>query len=213
MNDPLNLKKTLLEGNAKELTRLIDQALKEGWSAERILKEGLISGMDVVGEKFKAGDLFVPEVLIIARAMQSAMEVLKPKLAETASDAAGTVVIGTVKGDLHDIGKNLVAMMIEGAGFEVVDLGIDTPPERFVETAEQREAQIVAMSALLTTTLPFMGKTIEGLEQAGLRRRVKIMIGGAPVTRKYADEIGADSYCPDAIAAVDAARSYAGLKP
>jgi 5-methyltetrahydrofolate--homocysteine methyltransferase len=171
-----------------------------------ILNKGLVAGMNVVGQKFKANEFYVPEVLIAARAMKAAMEHLKPALAETGTEPVARVAIGTVKGDLHDIGKNLVAMMLEGAGFEIVDLGVDVKPEKFVETVKDRKTQVVALSALLTTTMPAMKDTIETLKAAGLRDKVQIMIGGAPVTQNYCDEIGADGYAPDAASAVDKAR-------
>jgi 5-methyltetrahydrofolate--homocysteine methyltransferase len=167
----------------------------------------LISGMDRVGRDFKAGELFVPEVLVAARAMHAGMAVLRPLLAETGVPRVGTYVIGTVQGDLHDIGKNLVRMMLEGAGFEVIDLGTDVAPERFVTAVKEHRPQIVGMSALLTTTMVRMRDTIEALEAAGLREAVKIMVGGAPLTAAYAEQIGADAYAPDAATAVEVARS------
>jgi len=165
-----------------------------------ILNGGLIAGMDEVGRDFKAGDLFVPEVLIAARAMQAGMNVLRPLLAESDVPSAGKCVIGTVQGDLHDIGKNLVRMMLEGAGFETVDLGIDVKPDAFVVAVQEHQPQFLGMSALLTTTMPGMKATIEALQEAGLRYKVKIMVGGAPVTAAFAEQIGADAYAPDAAA-------------
>jgi 5-methyltetrahydrofolate--homocysteine methyltransferase len=172
-----------------------------------VLQGGLIAGMDQVGKDFKAGDLFVPEVLIAARAMHSGMGVLRPLLAESGAPSAGKYVIGTVKGDLHDIGKNLVKMMVEGAGFEVVDLGADVAPEKFVAAVREHQPRLVGLSALLTTTMMSMKTTVEALQEAGLRNSVKIMVGGAPVTDVFAKQIGADAYAPDAASAVDMARS------
>jgi 5-methyltetrahydrofolate--homocysteine methyltransferase len=163
--------------------------------------------MDIVGEKYKKGEFYVPEMLIAARAMKSGMEVLRPILTKKDVKGLGTVVIGTAKGDLHDIGKNLVGMMMEGAGFEIVNLGTDVPAERFVETAREKGANIIGVSALLTTTMPGMKDVVQALKKSGLREKVKVMIGGAPVTQGYADEIGADGYAPDAASAVDKAKS------
>lgn len=206
------LKECIITGkhlDAQELTRKL---LEAGVEPGRILDEALVPGMDVVGEKFKNQEYYVPEVLIAARAMKMAMEVLRPKLTESGVEPRGTFVIGTVRGDLHDIGKNLVAMMMEGAGFRVIDLGVDVPPEKFVEEVKANNAQLMGMSALLTTTMPAMKDTIEALKQAGIRDKVKVMIGGAPVTQEYADEIGADGYAPDAASAVDKARELLGIK-
>ena len=196
----------LYEGSAPEVAKLVQQALDEGLSAEQILSEGLIVGMDEVGRDFKAGELFVPEVLIAARAMHAGMDILKPLLAESDVPSAGKFVIGTVKGDLHDIGKNLVRMMMEGGGFEVIDLGVDVSPEAFVAAVRENSPDILGMSALLTTTMTSMKAVIEALQEAGLRDSVKIIIGGAPVTDAFAKEIGADGYAPDAASAVDVAR-------
>jgi 5-methyltetrahydrofolate--homocysteine methyltransferase len=168
-----------------------------------IINDGLIAGMGVVGERFKNNEYYVPEVLIAARAMQSAMERVKPLLTEGEMEAKGTVAIGTVKGDLHDIGKNLVAMMYEGGGYDVIDLEVDVSPEQFVEAASEGGANVIALSALLTTTMPSMQDTVDALVEAGIRDQVKVVIGGAPVTQSYADEIGADGYAPDAASAVD----------
>ena len=195
-------------GGSEKLTK---EALDEGIPPEVVLKEGLIAGMDVVGTRFKNNEYYVPEVLIAARAMKRAMAVLKPKLAESGVEPVSKIAIGTVKGDLHDIGKNLVAMMMEGAGFEVVDLGIDCAPEKFVDAVKNEKVNVVAMSALLTTTMPGMKTTIEALKSAGVKGQVKTMIGGAPITQSYADEIGADGYAPDAASAVDKAKELLGL--
>lgn len=197
----------LYDGEDQEVAGLVQQALDQGMEPGEILKGGLIAGMDEVGRDFKAGDLFVPEVLIAARAMHAGMGVLRPLLAESDAPSAGKYVIGTVKGDLHDIGKNLVRMMLEGAGFETVDLGTDVEPQGFVDAVREHKPQLVGMSALLTTTMVQMKSTVEALEEAGLRDSVKIMIGGAPVTDAFAQEIGADAYAADAASAVDVARS------
>ena len=201
---------SLYDGEDEAVAELVQQALDQGMEPQDILAGGLIAGMDEVGKDFKAGDLFVPEVLIAARAMHAGMGVLRPLLAESDAPSAGTLIIGTVEGDLHDIGKNLVKMMIEGAGFETVDLGTDVKPDGFVEAVREHQPRVVGMSALLTTTMVKMKTTIEALEEAGLRDSVKIMVGGAPVTAAFAEEIGADAYAPDAASAVDVARSMAG---
>jgi 5-methyltetrahydrofolate--homocysteine methyltransferase len=197
----------LYDGQNTDVAELTQQALDEGLTASEILHDGLVTGMDRVGADFKSGDLFVPEVLIAARAMHAGMDILRPLLAESDVPSAGKVVVGTVAGDLHDIGKNLVVMMLEGGGFNVIDVGIDTSPGKFVEVIKTEEPDLIGMSALLTTTMPTMKKTIDALAEAGVRDGVKVMIGGAPVTQDYADEIGADGYAPDAASAVDLARS------
>ena len=197
----------LYEGEDEAVAHLVQQALDQGLLPGEILSSGLITGMDEVGKDFKAGDLFVPEVLVAARAMHAGMNVLRPLLAESDTPSAGRYVIGTVEGDLHDIGKNLVKMMLEGAGFETIDLGTDADPDAFVQAVREHQPQIVGMSALLTTTMVNMKKTIEALTEAGLRDAIKIMVGGAPVTASFAEEIGADAYAPDAASAVDVARA------
>jgi 5-methyltetrahydrofolate--homocysteine methyltransferase len=199
----------LYSGEDKVVADLVQQALDQEMSPAEILDGGLIAGMDEVGKDFKAGDLFVPEVLIAARAMHAGMNILRPLLAESDVPSAGKYVIGTTQGDLHDIGKNLVKMMLEGAGFETVDLGTDVRPEVFVAAVQEHQPQLLGMSALLTTTMPGMKATIEALEEAGLRDTVKIMVGGAPVTAAFAKQIGADAYAPDAATAVEVARSLA----
>jgi 5-methyltetrahydrofolate--homocysteine methyltransferase len=191
-----------------EVKTLVQEALDAGESAESVLKEGLIQAMDRVGVRFKNGELYIPEVLLAARAMHAGMAILKPILSKSSGTIAGKVLIGTVKGDLHDIGKNLVVMMIEGGGFDVIDLGIDVPASRFVEAVKEHRPQVVGMSALLTTTMMEMKNTIQALEEAGLKDRVKIIVGGAPVTEGFAKEIGADGYAPDAAVAVDVVRSW-----
>jgi len=206
------LAEALYNGEAEKVAELTRKALEQGFSPEEILNKGLIAGMDRVGKDFRDGVLFVPEVLIAAYAMKAGMQVLRPLLAESAISGLGTFVIGTVKGDLHDIGKNLVAMMMEGAGFKVVDLGVDTPPEKFIEAIKNHNPQILGMSALLTTTMVEMKRVIEALREAGLREKVKVMVGGAPVTQEYADEIGADGYAPNASLAVEKAKELLGLR-
>jgi len=196
----------LYRGEDDVVADLVQQALDEGRAPAEILNGGLIAGMDEVGKDFKNGELFVPEVLIAARAMHAGMNVLRPLLAESDVPSAGKYVIGTVQGDLHDIGKNLVRMMLEGAGFETIDLGTDVKPDGFVAAVQEHQPQLLGMSALLTTTMPGMKVTIEALQEAGLRDVVKIMVGGAPVTAAFAEQIGADAYAPDAATAVDVAR-------
>jgi 5-methyltetrahydrofolate--homocysteine methyltransferase len=196
----------LYDGEDEAVAELVQDALDQGLEPPEILSGGLIAGMDEVGKDFKAGDLFVPEVLIAARAMHAGMGVLRPLLAESDAPSAGKCLIGTVEGDLHDIGKNLVKMMLEGAGFEMVDLGTDVKPAAFVDAVQEHQPTVVGMSALLTTTMVNMKATIEALEEAGLREGIKIMVGGAPVTAAFAEEIGADAYAPDAATAVDLAR-------
>jgi 5-methyltetrahydrofolate--homocysteine methyltransferase len=190
------------QGTAVEITK---SALEEGTAAKNVLEEGLIAGMDVVGARFKNNEIYIPEVLIAARAMKMAMEFLEPELIKAGVKPVGKFLVATVQGDLHDIGKNLVAMMLKGAGFEVIDLGVDVSPEKFVEQVKAKGVQLVGMSALLTTTMPGMEKTIQALKEAGVS--AKIMIGGAPVTQGYADKIGADGYAADAASAVDMAKS------
>lgn len=202
----------LIEGNRKKVQELVELAIKEGIPPERIINEGLIAGMQVVGERFKNNEIFVPEVLISARAMHAGMDLLKPLLAKSPGILKGKVVIGTVKGDLHDIGKNLVAMMLEGAGYQVIDLGIDVDAERFVEAVKAHNPDILGMSALLTTTMPYMRTTIEALEKAGVRNKVKVIVGGAPVTEEFAKDIGADGYADDAGSAVELVNNLLGRK-
>jgi len=199
----------LYKGEDEEVAELVQEALDQGMAPGEILASGLIAGMDEVGRDFKAGDLFVPEVLMAARAMHAGMNILRPLLAESDVPSAGKYIIGTVQGDLHDIGKNLVKMMLEGAGFQTIDLGTNIKPEEFVAAVQEHQPQLLGMSALLTTTMPGMKATIEALEEAGLRDAVKIMVGGAPVTAAFAEQIGADAYAPDAGSAVDVARSLA----
>jgi len=197
----------VLEGQHKQVAVDVQAALDAGLNPVLVLNEGMIAAMAEVGRLFEVGEYYVPEMLISARAMQTGLAVLKPLLKEADVKPAGRVIIGTVKGDLHDIGKNLVAMMLEGAGFEIKDMGTDVSPEKFVETVKGGGVDIVALSALLTTTMPNMKATIDALKAAGLREKVKVMIGGAPVTDSYAQQIGADGYSPDASRAVNLAKS------
>jgi len=190
----------LCEGSMEKVKELTQKALNEGESPEKVLKGGLIPAMDRIGSRFRNNEIFIPEVLIAARAMHAGLGVLKPILAKSTTSTTTKVVIGTVKGDLHDIGKNLVGMMLEGAGFEVVDLGIDVPPEKFIQSAKENGAKIIGMSALLTTTMMQMKTTVEKIKAEGLK--VKTVIGGAPVTAEFAKQIGADGYAPDAASAV-----------
>ena len=200
---------TLLQrGKAKDLAALVTEELAAGVAPKDILTEGLIAGMGIVGTKFKNNEIFVPEVLIAARAMNAALAVLKPALADSGVEPVGTAVICTVKGDLHDIGKNLVKMMIEGTGIRVIDLGVDCSAEKIVEAVKENNADIVCLSALLTTTMMYQKDIIDALKAAGLRDKVKVMVGGAPVTQAFADEIGAGAYTPDAASAAEKARSY-----
>ncbi len=200
------LKQAIITGNRDQTKALVKRALEEGMSAREIVVDGIAAAMEVVGEKFRANEFFVPELLIAQRAMKEGLSLLSGE----AVDHIGTVVIGTVKGDLHDIGKNLVAAMLEGAGFKVVDLGVDVSPEKFLEAARENSAGIVAMSALLTTTMGSMRETVKALDEAGMRRQTRVLIGGAPVTQAYADEINADGYAPDAASAVEKAKSLLG---
>jgi 5-methyltetrahydrofolate--homocysteine methyltransferase len=204
------LSTAVIEGNLDVMEDLTNQALDEGMEAQEVLNDGLMPGMDHVGVEFKAGNMFVPEVLRSARAMQASMNILRPLLAESGVELAGKVLLGTVKGDLHDIGKNLVAMMCEGAGFEVKDLGKDVEPDAFVEEVKNFEPDVLGMSALLTTTMRAMEHTIKSLEEAGVRDQVKIIIGGAPVTQAFADQIGADGYASNAASAADLAKKLIG---
>ena len=198
----------VIEGDLDEIEDLTEDALDDDLTAEEILNKGLMPGMDHVGVEFRAGNMFVPEVLRSAKTMQLSMDILKPLLAESGVKMVGKVLLGTVKGDLHDIGKNLVGMMCEGAGFEVKDIGKDIAPEGFVEAVKEFEPDVVGMSALLTTTMRSMESTIKILEEAGLRDKVKIMIGGAPVTQAFADQIGADGYASNAASAAELAKEF-----
>jgi corrinoid protein of di/trimethylamine methyltransferase len=202
---------SLIAGKVDEVSSLTQEAVDGGQSPQDILQQGLLAGMEVVGKRFKANEMFIPEVLRCAKCMHGAMEILRPLLVETGVKTAGTLVIGTVKGDLHDIGKNLVGMMFEGAGFQVIDIGIDQEPQAFVDAIKEHQAELFGMSALLTTTMPKMGETINAIKEAGIRDQVKIMIGGAPVTAEFAQEIGADAYASNAASAVDTGKELLGL--
>ena len=201
----LEISENLQRGKAKIVKELVEKAVAEGMPAAQILNEGLLSGMNVIGEKFKNNEVYVPEVLVAARAMNMGMQVLKPLLIEDGVQSAGKVCIGTVQGDLHDIGKNLVKMMMEGKGLEVVDLGTDVSPEAFVEAAINQDCKVICCSALLTTTMGVMEDVVKKAEEAGIRNKVKIMIGGAPITDEYCAQIGADVYTSDAASAASAA--------
>jgi len=207
------LYQSVLEGDAKTAVAVTKEALAAGVDPSVLVTQYMIPAMAEVGQRFECQQYYVPEVLLAARAMKGALELIRPVLAAKGAKPAGKVVIGTVKGDLHDIGKNLVASMLEGAGFEVADLGVDVPPAKFVAELQSRNAGILALSALLTTTMPSMERTIEELKKAGLREKVKVMIGGAPVTQQYADQIGADAYSDNANGAVAAARRFVGAQP
>lgn len=205
MADLSALSDAIIKGDQKTAVAVTTAAIDEGMAPGTILSDGLIAGMNVIGVRFKANEVYIPEVLIAARAMKTAMEILEPKLVEAGVQPLGTAMVGTVQGDLHDIGKNLVVMMLKGAGFDVMDIGVDVAPDVFVEKVKGSGVQVVGLSALLTTTMPAMEKTIQAIKDAGLE--VKTMIGGAPVTQAYADNIGADGYAADAASAVDTAKS------
>lgn len=205
-----DISKNLQAGQAPKVKELVKKAIDEKVPPADILNKGLLAGMSVIGEKFKKNEVYVPEVLIAARAMSWGMEILQPLLEKAGVQPVGKVVVGTVKGDLHDIGKNLVAMMLRGAGFEVIDCGVDVAPEKFVESARTSGAKVIGCSALLTTTMPQMKKVVEAVKSSGAK--VKVMIGGAPVTQSYCNEIGADGYAPDAASAADLAKKLCGVK-
>lgn len=208
MSDYQNITQALVACDMAKTTELVQQSLTAGTDAKDILNQGLIPGMDIVGEKMESGEMFIPEVLMAAQVMSSATKILKPTLAKEDSAAKGTVIIGTVKGDLHDIGKNLVGMMMESGGMEVHNLGVDVEPEKFVAEVKEKNAGLLCLSALLTTTMPMMKQTIDILTEKGLRDQVKVMIGGAPVSQAFADEIGADGYASDAGSAARLAKSF-----
>ena len=203
MADLQALAEAVIDGKKDDAEQITQAAIDEGMAPAEIINDGLIAGMAVVGERFKNNEFYVPEVLIAARAMQAGMTMVKPLLGAGEMEAKGTIAIGTVKGDLHDIGKNLVAMMLEGGGFEIVDLSVDVSAEQFIAAVNEQGCDGIALSALLTTTMPSMKDTVDGLVEAGIRENVKVVIGGAPVTQSYADEIGADGYAADAASAVD----------
>jgi 5-methyltetrahydrofolate--homocysteine methyltransferase len=205
MADLEGLALSLIAGKQDEVKAKVQEAVDEGVDPGTILNDGLVAGMSVVGERFRRNLIYVPEVLISARAMRAGMEILDPLLTASGAQPAGRVALGTVKGDLHDIGKNLVAMMLQGGGYDVIDLGTDVPAERFVAAVKEKNARVVGMSALLTTTMPYMSQVVEAIKKAGLDG-VRTMVGGAPVTQQFADEIGADGYAPDAASAVEVAQ-------
>jgi 5-methyltetrahydrofolate--homocysteine methyltransferase len=205
MPDLKQLYESVVSGDAKATQALTKQALADGVDPLKLVNDYMVPAMDEVGRRFEANEYFVPELLISARAMKAALELIRPLLTARGDQPLGRVAIGTVKGDLHDIGKNLVGSLLEGGGFEVIDLGVNVTPEKFIATINEKKANIIAMSALLTTTMPSMKTTIDALKQAGVREKVKVLIGGAPITQQYADEIGADGYAPDAASAVEAA--------
>lgn len=210
MVDLKEITQKLIQGMAPQVKELVQEAINEGQDLGSILNDGLLAGMSVVGERFKKAEVYFPEVLVAAHAMKAGMGPLRPLLVEKNIGYSGRVVLGTVRGDLHDIGKNLVGMMLEGAGFEVIDLGIDVSNEKFVEAVKEKNPDIVGMSALLTTTMPIMKEVMESLNKSMIREKVKVMVGGAPITQKYADEIGADGFGPDAATAVDIAKELIG---
>jgi 5-methyltetrahydrofolate--homocysteine methyltransferase len=211
MADLKQLAEAVMSGNASQSRELTQKAMDQGVRVQEILDDGLIAAMNEVGDRFKKNIFYVPEVLIAARAMNQAMELLEPELVKAGIEPVGTVVLGTVKGDLHDIGKNLVGMMLKGGGFKVVDLKVDVSTEKFVEAVKENDAKILGLSALLTTTMVAMKDVFEELKKNGLTGKVKTMIGGAPITQGYADEIGADGYAPDAASAVEKAKELLGL--
>jgi len=206
--DLTKISETLIAGKVDELKNQTDEAIDSGSNPVDVLNQGLLPGMDAVGQKWKDGDMFMPEVLRCAKAMSGAMDILRPKLSESELGSAGTIVIGTVAGDLHDIGKDLVGMMFEGAGYKVINIGIDQPNEAFVDAVKEHKPDVLGMSALLTTTMPRMGEVINSLKEAGIRDQVAVTIGGAPVTEEFAEEIGADIYAPNAGSAVDITKEY-----
>lgn len=211
MSDLKQLHEAIVSGDTKTAHDLTKQALAEGTDPLKLVNDYMVPAMDEVGQKFECSEYFVPELLISARAMKAALDLIRPMLTARGAEPAGRVAIGTVKGDLHDIGKNLVAALLEGGGFEVFDLGVNVPPEKFIATVKEKNANIVAMSALLTTTMPSMRTTIEALKQAGVRDKVKVLIGGAPITQKFAEDIGADGFSENAVGAVALAKKAAAV--
>ena len=207
MADLGKIAESLIAGKIDDVSNQVKEAIDGGTPAQETLEKGLLAGMNVVGQRFKSGEMFIPEVLRSAKAMHAGMEILRPLLSDAENKGAGTLVLGTVEGDLHDIGKNLVGMMFEGAGFKVINLGIDLKPQVFVDAVKEHKPDLLGMSALLTTTMPKMGETINALKEAGLRDTVKILVGGAPVTAEFAEEIGADAYAANAASSVDKARA------
>ncbi|MFO7753754.1 MAG: corrinoid protein [Desulfobacteraceae bacterium] len=207
MTDLIDITNALTSGDVETVTSLVKEAVDEDIGANRILSEGLMPGMDIVGDRMETGEMFIPEVLMSANCMSEAVKILKPLLADDEMSSSGRLIIGTVKGDLHDIGKNLVTMMVESTGFEVTDLGVDVAPENFIKAIREKEPKIVALSALLTTTMPMLQQTVTAIRDSGLRDNIKIIVGGAPVTQEFADRIGADGYAADAGSASKLAKS------
>jgi len=212
MPDFQKLAESLQRGDSKMVADLTQQAIKEGAAPKSILDNGLIAGMSVVGEKFRMREIFLPDVLVAARAMYAGLDLLKPLLLKDKVPMMGKVVLGTVQGDLHDIGKNLVGIMLQGAGFEVIDLGSDVSPQKFIETAEREQAEVIGMSALLTTTMPKMKVVVDLAKKQGMREKTKIIVGGAPLSADYAREIGADAYCYDGVSAVECVKGFIGKR-
>ncbi len=212
MNILQSLSVSLEKGDAAAVAQFTQDAISEGLDTIVILNDGLIAGMTVVGEKFKTHQIFLPDVLMAAKAMYAGMDILKPLMLKEGIPTIGKVVIGTVQGDMHDIGKNLVAILLKGAGFELIDLGKDVSPERFVQAAEENQAGVIGMSALLTTTMPVMRKVIELAKERGIYGKIKIIVGGAPLSNEYAAEIGADAYCYDGVSAIDCVKGFFGLR-
>ena len=210
MTDLGRMSIALIQGKKKDITAMVQQALDDGIDAEVVLNDGLIPGMAVVGERFRRNLIYVPEVLLSARAMKAGMAILEPILASSGVEPIGKIIMGTVKGDLHDIGKNLVGMMLQGAGYEIIDLGTDVSAERFIAAIKEHGSKLLGMSALLTTTMPYMSKVVQAVKESGLSD-VRTMIGGAPVTQKFATDIGADGYAPDAASAVELAKQLYGV--
>ncbi len=206
------MKEDLYDGYAQEIEEEVREMLSRGQLPYDILTKGLVSGMDIVGADFRDGILFVPEVLMAAKAMKAGMAILRPLLAETGAEKIGTMVVGTVKGDIHDIGKNLTSMMLEGAGFEIIDLGINNSVEKFMAAIEEHKPDIVGMSALLTTTMPYMRVVIDALKEAGIRQDIIVLVGGAPLNEAFAEDIGADAYCRDAAVAVETAKKFMQIR-
>ncbi|RLD94268.1 MAG: cobalamin-binding protein [Bacteroidetes bacterium] len=202
----LDMREAIIEGDLEDSVAISQEALSEGYDAQYIILNGVVPAMDVVGQLFEEGEYFLPEMMAAALGTRGIMDILSPYLTEAGTEPVGKAILATVKGDLHDIGKNLVGMMLEGAGYEIIDLGVDVPPEKFIEAIQKSDAQLVGLSALLTTTIPMIGNTVRAMESAGVRDQVKVMVGGAGVTQEYADSIGADGYAPDASAAVRKAK-------
>ncbi len=210
MVDVKEIADNLIQGNGPQVEEMVRKALEEGQDGRKILEEGLLAGLSVVGERFKNGECYVPEVLVLAKNMKAGMEIIRPYLVQQNIREKATIILGTVKGDVHDIGKNILGMTLEGAGFKVINLGVDVDPDRFVQVTEDQNADLIGLSALISTTMPAMKDVITSINKSSLRQKVKIMIGGAPITQAYADEIGADGYAPDALSGVHKAKELLG---